>query len=88
MKREPVFSTQAARNRAAVYPSRAVCMGVQLHLPTGDQLLGLDKQGFKEWWVGQVGRAGGHLRGLGVPDVCWDKAHGFEGLLSNPSPPP
>lgn len=38
-------------------------MGAQLHLPTGDQLLGLDKQGFKEWWVGQVGRAGGHLRG-------------------------
>lgn len=38
-------------------------MGAHLHLPTGDQLLGLDKQGFKEWWVGQVGRAGGHLRG-------------------------
>ena len=83
-----MFSTQAARNQAAVYPSRVVCMGAQLHLPTGDQLLGLDKQGFKEWWVGQVGRAGGHLRGPGIPDVCWDKAHGFEGLLSNPSPPP
>lgn len=30
-----------------VYPSWAVCMGVQLHLALSDQLLGLDKQGFR-----------------------------------------
>ena len=88
-KRGPVSPTQAARNQAIVYPSRVVCMGAQLHLPTGDQLLGLDKQGFKEWWVGRVGLQGWRAsRGPGVPDVCWDKAHGFEGLLSNPSPSP